>query len=368
MIDIDKEIRVLHVFSKMKLGGMTAQFIKSLDFYADINVKKYVYTMQPSDSYKSILENKGVFMFRSNRTGSRFGDVLKIINIVKNEKIDIIHTHLIGAEIIGGLSGFMAGVPVVSTLHGSQLPKKISKDYIFRRYFSRYLINDYVCISEYSKQINLNHFKIDEKKLNLIYNGIDKYAKEPIVESGELAFDDEFFNILNVGRLSRVKGQDMLIDAMRDLLNIIPQARLYIAGEGAEREYLQSIIKKFSLENSVFLLGKRDDVNALLSACDLFVFPSRNESFGNAVLEAMLNGIPIVCSSAGALPELMGVENKEYVFDVNDKKDMIEKIEKAYHVISDKKSDVEFIGYDIDRFSMENTASSFGDLYRKHIN
>jgi glycosyltransferase involved in cell wall biosynthesis len=102
--------------------------------------------------------------------------------------------------------------------------------------------------------------------------------------------------LLNVGRLVSFKAQDLLIDSMREVVKKYPTARLAIAGEGPDRPALEERIRRHALGSSVMLLGDRKDIGALLGACDLFVFPSHNEGFGLALLEAMAAGRPVVAT------------------------------------------------------------------------
>ncbi|MFC1785509.1 glycosyltransferase family 4 protein, partial [Candidatus Neomarinimicrobiota bacterium] len=80
---------------------------------------------------------------------------------------------------------------------------------------------------------------------------------------------------------------------------------LYVAGDGKYKNKLQKLIKKYSLDNNVILLGNQLNIGKLLDSCDIFVHPSYDEGFGIAVVEAMHAGKPIIASNIGALPELI---------------------------------------------------------------
>ena len=104
--------------------------------------------------------------------------------------------------------------------------------------------------------------------------------------------------IFSLGRLHANKAFDTLVQAMQ----FIPDAHLFIAGEGPERKNLEILIKNLGLAERIHLLGWRDDNAALLAACDVFVCPSRHEPLGNVIIEAFSAEKPVVATrSQGAL-------------------------------------------------------------------
>ena len=100
--------------------------------------------------------------------------------------------------------------------------------------------------------------------------------------------------LLAVGRLHPVKGFDLLLDALVRL----PEVWLWLAGEGPERDPLMRRAAALGAARRVRFLGWRDDVASLLAAADLFVSPSREETFGNAILEAMQQARPVIATAA----------------------------------------------------------------------
>jgi len=100
--------------------------------------------------------------------------------------------------------------------------------------------------------------------------------------------------MLTLGRLHENKGFDTLIRALVD----VPDTYLGIAGDGPERERLELLAQELGVRPRIRMLGWRDDVPALLAACDLFVCPSRHEPLGNVVIEAWAQGRPVVAASS----------------------------------------------------------------------
>ena len=104
--------------------------------------------------------------------------------------------------------------------------------------------------------------------------------------------------VVSVGRLSPEKDHVTLISAFALLLRRLPDARLVIVGEGRERRRLEALIVQLGLADAVTLAGHLDDPFPLLLRASLFVSSSRHEGFGNAIVEAMAVGVPVVATDA----------------------------------------------------------------------
>jgi glycosyltransferase involved in cell wall biosynthesis len=113
--------------------------------------------------------------------------------------------------------------------------------------------------------------------------------------------------ILVVASLNRHKGHAALLDALPAVLQRHPQVRLVLAGDGPEKQSLQSQAEQLGIQASVTLLGYRRDVPDLMRAADLLVLPSlAGEGLPVTLLDAMFAGVPIVATPIGGAPELLG--------------------------------------------------------------
>ncbi|MGO8752496.1 MAG: glycosyltransferase [Thermoguttaceae bacterium] len=116
--------------------------------------------------------------------------------------------------------------------------------------------------------------------------------------------------ILVVASLNRHKGHAVLLDALPAVLRRHPQVRLILAGDGPEKQSLQSRAEQLGIQASVTLLGYRRDVPDLMRAADLLVLPSlAGEGLPVTLLDAMFAGVPIVATPIGGAPELLGASD-----------------------------------------------------------
>ena len=112
----------------------------------------------------------------------------------------------------------------------------------------------------------------------------------------------ERYAVITMGRLHRVKGHDMLIDAFSRIAKDFPKWDLWIHGDGRARKALTSQIHSLNLDDRIFLPGTTTEVGARLCEADLFVLPSRAEGFPNALAEAMGAGLPVVSFDCASGP------------------------------------------------------------------
>ncbi|PNZ70110.1 glycosyltransferase [Staphylococcus croceilyticus] len=179
--------------------------------------------------------------------------------------------------------------------------------------------NKLVCVSEASKKQNnekiniraLNKkFAVSRNTINLtkikqqIVDDSDQFEKnhEPVLVNivngkvNSVEFKDEDFKIASVGRLSPEKGFDLLIEAVGKVVKRYPNTKLYIMGEGVERNKLTKLIKKLKLENHVYLLGQRKNPFYIMKHSDVFALTSHYEGQSMVLLEALTLKMNILAS------------------------------------------------------------------------
>jgi len=131
------------------------------------------------------------------------------------------------------------------------------------------------------------------ERAHYLPNFVNGTVSEPISRQ-TLFTPDSAPLILAMGRFHENKGFDVLLEAMAR----VPDAYLWLAGDGPLREELGKLAEKVGVKPRVRFLGWRDDIGALLQTCDVFVCPSRHEPLGNVVLEAWAQGKPVIAADS----------------------------------------------------------------------
>lgn len=209
---------------------------------------------------------------------------------------DVIHAHLFHAHLASAVllaTGVRA--PLVWSHHSVAMPPRLRT--LFYRFAAR-LAHAHVFISEAVRRHR--HRLVGEAPgERVIYNGVEL--------APFLAVRPERGRVLGtVGRLVPEKGFDVLLGAFGSLARQEPDVMLRIAGEGPERARLERIVAEQGLSERVSLDGFVDDVPGFLAGVSVFVVPSRNEAFGNTLVEAVAAGLPCIASRAFGLSEIGG--------------------------------------------------------------
>ena len=175
---------------------------------------------------------------------------------------------------------------------------------------------------------NLKNLKIfPENKLKILYDPIISFRK---INNKKKEKIEEFLKnkeyILSVGRLTKQKNFSLLINSFFEICKKYSNLNLVILGEGEERKNLEKQIKKFNLEEKVFLLGFRKNVYSYLNSVKFFISSSLYEDPGFAIIEAgCLNKIIIAADTNTGPTEILDNSNRGYLFINNDYKSLIEK-------------------------------------------
>ena len=231
----------------------------------------------------------------------------KLASLIKQKKIDVIHAHNATAWFYGTWASILTRVPIVYTEHDRSFPTPLRLKY-FHYFFGKYA----TAVIAVSKTVKENLEKYEHiKNVKVIYNGIDPdlfkpaSIEEKVLKKKQLGLNKNDFVLGNVGRMDYWKNQRILIEILPDLKKISPQIKLILVGGGEEEGNLKKSAIKKGVKNDVIFLGQRSDVNQILKAFDIFVFPSLTEGLPLVVIEAMATGLPIVASHVGGIPELV---------------------------------------------------------------
>jgi glycosyltransferase involved in cell wall biosynthesis len=237
--------------------------------------------------------------------------IWQIVQQLRRDRCDIIHTHLTYAHIIGAITGRLVGIPVVASLHNTEPDPFVARadalKYQLETWALRYGVQQLVAVGTIVGKAN--ETRLPAKVIQVIPNAVATIPALSLDEQTAIRqsmVDNSAGPLLiSVGRLAPQKGYQDLLMAFADVRKKHPSAVLVIAGTGPLRPDLQAQIESLHLEGAVHLLGPRNDVPRLLAASDLFVSASHWEGLPVALLEAMSAGLPVVATKVGDVPEVV---------------------------------------------------------------
>lgn len=233
----------------------------------------------------------------------------------KEIRPDIVHIHGNKSALIGRIAAKRIA-PVIVTVHNFlEESQKGFMGFVARsveRFFSNWS-ERIICVSGALRKNLMRTYRISRQRIDCIPNGLDFDQWENMLDKKQarelLGFDPDSKYIGIVGRLVDFKGHKYAIDAIPEIIELDPTIKLVIVGDGPNKEQLESQVAELGIGSQVVFLGQVDDVKKIYSALDYFLFPSLNEPFGIAILEAMVSELPIIASNAGAVGEIL--ENEE---------------------------------------------------------
>ena len=247
----------------------------------------------------------------------------KIIDVIKYEKLDIIHSHYAIPHAISGIlsKDILAekNVKLVTTLHGTDITL-VGLEPAFHPLvkYSLEKSDAVTAVSEYLKSKTEQSFKAD-KKIDVITNFIDPeiYKRIPCPNIRKhIAPNDEkiLMHISNFRAVKRVP------DTIRILAEVVKthKVKLVLIGDGPDRSESEKLARELGVWEHVKFLGKQHALVELLSAADVFLLPSQSESFGLSALEAMACGVPVVASNIGGIPEVVLHRETGYIAEFGD--------------------------------------------------
>lgn len=221
-------------------------------------------------------------------------------NFLRRENIDVMHANTRVTQVLAATLSCSSGKPYLSTCHG-----------YFKRRLSRRIFpcwgEKVVAVSDQVREHLLKDFGVAAGRVELIYNGIDgrrfspKTKDEREFEKTKIGLDQRAKVIGHIGRLSSVKGQGFLIEAVGRLRSQGRDIRCLIIGDGPEEKNLRRLISERRLEGVVFLCSSVSRTDLALSVMDVFVMPSLQEGLGLSILEAQAQGVPVVATRVGGI-------------------------------------------------------------------
>ena len=221
---------------------------------------------------------------------------------VRRERPDILHTHMVHADIYGSVAAHALRVPFVSTRHNDDR-------YLLGpfRFVDRAFMSGVAAIIAISEAVRDFHVRagLPAAKLATIHYGLDELpAATSELTPDEAGVPADVPLVLAIGRLIEQKDHATLLDAFAQVRREHSDARLAILGWGRLEAATRDRARALGLDGAVYLPG-RVEPSAWLARADVFAHTSRWEGFGIVLLEAMLAGLPVVATRVSAIPEIV---------------------------------------------------------------
>ncbi len=301
-----KKYRLMQITHDLAIGGLQQVIVNICKTIDRDKFDVSVLCLRALGEFVPEVESMGieVLFLPIKDTGTDYLSFLKVAKVLRDKKIDIIHTHNTQPLFDGTMGTLMSGVKtIVHTDHARGAPS--SKRWVFIEKIMSNFVYKFVAVSDDTAQKLIRYQKIKANKVLTIMNGIDenKYIIDINKENlrKELAVVKKG-PIIGLGvRLSEQKGIHYLLQAMPKVIDQFPDITLVIAGKGPLKDQLKKETNALRIDKNVRFVGPRLDMHALLKLFDLYVLPSLWEGLPMVLLEAMAASCPIVATDVGGV-------------------------------------------------------------------
>ena len=301
------EFAVLHVINSFEIGGAEKLLCDVAEHFEFTDIRLVIAFLKgegtllkgrniPCKVYD--LSQKGKFSAAS---------LWHLVEIIKRENIKIIHTHDPQSGLLARIAGFLCGRRfTVTTRHTTTLTGNQWWIYRIENLSLKYA-DAVIAISRSVQRRLLTESSVSADRIWLIYNAVDTgfYSPPPDADTGKEV--GRKIRIGSLGRLTRLKGIDLLLEAVAILQQKYPHIHLSIAGGGEEEPALQLLSSHLGLRQISFEgpLSESRSVRSFLAGLDIFVLPSRLEGFGISLAEALSMERAVVGSDVDGITEII---------------------------------------------------------------
>ena len=249
------------------------------------------------------MEAAGVkILYLDKKLGLDLSMVSKLMEIMKQEKPDVVHSHLnvikyaVTAAKLCGIRRCIHTVHNVAAEEAENRQQKLISTVFFKLGWSVP-----VALSPEVRRTIVEFYGLPEKKVPMIYNGVDLNKCRP--KTGYALSKPPV--LLHVGRFNEQKNHKGLLEAFCQILQSHPDCLLKLIGDGELEEDTQQYAMDLGIQEQVLFLGSQTNIYPFLQEADIFLLPSRYEGMPMTIIEAMGTGLPVVASAVGGVPDML---------------------------------------------------------------
>ncbi|HAS6416304.1 glycosyltransferase family 4 protein [Vibrio vulnificus] len=310
--------RIIHIITGLGDGGAEAVLYRLC--YFDKRYNHIVVSLMDKGKYGPLIEDIGIQVYCLDMPSGniRITALIKLYKLIRKLKPDVVQTWMYHADLIGGLIARLAGVKnIVWGVHHTTLVKGESKRPTIliaklNAFVSSFVPRRVIYCAEKSRQVQ-ESIGFNRKIGQVVSNGynINDFIPNPdmgMIFRQEVGLADEIFLVGHVGRYHPFKDYPTLVSAIGFLSKEECNVKVAMVGSEltSDNTHLYQLIEDNTCIEHITLLGKRNDITAVMNGFNLFVLSSVSEAFPNVLNEAMACGIPCITTDVGDAAVIVG--------------------------------------------------------------
>lgn len=328
---MNNETKILHIIDSLGLGGAQT-VVKGIFEYQPDNKNIFLFALRKRNILMEV-KHPNVKVFSSVKKYS-LKPLFELRDLIRKEKIDILHCHLFRSNIFGIILKIFWFPKIKLIVHEQG---GITEDGLVYRFFLKFFkkkINFFLACSKAMEDGLIESANINKSKIIVIYNFIDlnKFNFKNITwniksERTSLGVNSSDFLVGFAGRLVERKGWKDFVIAANTLSKKYTNMKFIIVGDGVQKNKMLKLISKLNLKKQILYVGYKSNMVWFYSLLDCFVIPSHWEPMGLTEIEAQAMGIPVLAANVSGLNEIIKDKKNGLLFKVKDCADLVEKIE-----------------------------------------
>ena len=380
-------MKICHLITSIDRGGAENHLISLIKKQYKGSKILLIY-LRGNDYWKKDLEALGVEVIKV--------ELKKLINIVKFINVffeikkiifdfnpNIVHAHLSSMELLAALLKFFnpKKINLVITKHldsyfleasfGQNRPIKglFLDRFIFKR------ADKIICISKQVKKYFMKNIFIPQKKIKVVYYGVDKTYFNKATEYKKTKYlklikieKKNYFIFCCIARHVKQKSLDFLILSFAKFSKKNLNCKLLLVGDGPERKKLIQISKRLNIYKKIIWIKFSENIKEILTLSDAFVLPSKYEGFGIVFLEAMLTNTPIISTNVSAIPEIIKNNYNGILIEPNNINQMVLALKKIQNKRLVKKFNINSKKLLSNKFNLEVMFKKTNKIYYNILN
>jgi glycosyltransferase involved in cell wall biosynthesis len=299
-----KRATILLLINTFDMGGAEAIYIQVARGLAERGYRVIAGCLQRRSGQVAVeLERSGIEILDLRMSNVGVEGVWRLVQFCRKNDVDVVYTFLIHAHLVGRMAARIAKVPVViSSQQAMHIENRLLK---FANRFSARWCDALIAVSKNVEDYLVDEVGVPRAKVTTIFNAIDA---DRFVGITPRRFNDLIPgpHIGYCARLRPEKDHQALIVAVKMVKAQFPGVRLFLAGDGPERNRLERFVQSQGMTDSVEFLGHLSDVSSFYGRLDIYVQSSYIEGLPLAVLEALACGLPVVASRVAGNEEILG--------------------------------------------------------------
>ena len=351
-------MKILHIITSLELGGAEKLLLDLIPAQKKQGMEVELLVLDTkNEKFLEEYKKRGVKIY-TLKANDKFSlrNPFEISKIVKENKIDIVHAHLVHAQIWTSVAKYLNKKVVYITTEHSTHNRRREK-WIYK-ILDKFIYSSYdkvIAISEATARELMKWVGLNIKKIEIIPNGVSlrAFMGKPKERKGN--------NLIMVSRFHSSKDHLTVVRAMEKLPK---NYTLTFVGEGETQEAVKREVLMLNLNDRVQFLGYSNSIPALLKRSDIAIQSSNFEGFGLSALEAMAAGTPIVASDVEGLANVVG--DSGLLFKLGDVNDLVKKImsleDQKYYFEKSKAGIKNSLIY-----SIEGTAKKYINIYKEEL-